>query len=99
MAESMYCYHQDQPIFSVNVRRLGMLVHQQNACECQVYDLLRNLTALFPPCKYSITFKHVKQPVLSESLDAWSGENVGQGLNIKNVLSNNQACIYPDDES
>ncbi len=84
----MYCAHQDRPIFSINVRRHGMLVHQQNICECQVYDLLRNLAAIFPPRKYNITFKHVSRQLLTEQ-DVWGGENVEQAPNIKNLLSNN----------
>lgn len=85
----MYCTIHDAPGFSINVRRLGMLVHQQNTCACHVYDRLRTLSSIFPPEKYNISYARIKRNETPSASQANGEVGPGHVINIKNLLSNN----------
>lgn len=50
--------------YSINVRRLGFLVHQQAACSCELYELLSGLNKLFPGDRYSISFQKSQEDLI-----------------------------------
>lgn len=84
----MYCKKEKQ--FSVNVRRLGILVHQLEACECELYDLLENLSTIFPTKKYQISFKRIP-PVkdLEHTAATKASLHFIRCRTVNNLLSNN----------
>ena len=79
----------DAPGFTINVRRRGMLVHQQNTCACHVYEQLRNLSSIFPPEKYNISYTRTQRTETPPAAQANGEAGPGLFINIKNLLSNN----------
>ncbi len=83
----MQCPPSDTLVFSVEVRRLGMLVHQQTVCESDLRELLLSLASIFPPSRFSLSFKSVEPATLVNDTSAVANQRFDLFV-VKNLLSN-----------